>query len=60
MVIVTTQATRSGTDGCGRTRRAREHGRAAAERVRGRGRGGPTGGTATKARSAAREQEHRV
>jgi DNA mismatch repair ATPase MutL len=60
VIVMIAQAARAGADGRGRARRAREHERAAAKRVRGRGRGGPACGTATEARSAAREQEHRV
>ena len=54
------QPARTGADSCRRARRAREHERAAAKRVRGRGRGGPAGGATTEACGAAREQEHRV
>jgi DNA mismatch repair protein PMS2 len=60
VIVMTEQAARAGADGRGRARCSREYGRAAAKWIRGRGRGGPTGGAPAEARSAAREQKYRV
>ncbi len=47
IIMMTAQAAPAEGEGRGQTRCAREHERAAAERVRGRVRGGPAGGVAT-------------